>query len=513
MYFLKSKTYRYLFLSCLFTSFISVGLFFSSGALAASCSGVDTAILDCEEGGTGGIHHVLLLILDIMAIGVGVLAVLGIVWVGIIYLTAGDDISRATKAKRRFFEIIIGVVCYAAIYGVTGWLLPDTDDTVADDNTKVSSLSISYSGKTYVDNTFVPTVTFNEDAVNKTYSLKSSNNNIVRTSGRGAVCLSAGKTSIEAISANGKKASMPINCEEAPITVSSSNNNENSSSSSSSTTYTERTTGSMTHVNLNGKPNMRKETRKIINDHRKDFYYYNYQSKVGPKKYKKYVQSLGGVFTKYASKTDKSGGIKKIKIKTAADFQEAAEYVFGLWTIWGPDYINGYSGYHPWRGDDAFYYGLHNRSTASWKSYSDDNINTLLSSSAKVYTGCNPSVNTFYKSTNLKSIGGASLHAEKHLAMSKVGKITNIKKLQVGDVVHFFNSNGSWRHVAMVGEVYKDYVVLYDGGSRFMNNRTYKHTLNRINGRRLSGSYTSYASWWAFRPWDIDQSVTLKGIN
>ncbi len=65
----------------------------------------------------------------------------------------------------------------------------------------------------------------------------------------------------------------------------------------------------------------------------------------------------------------------------------------------------------------------------------------------------------------------------------------------------------------MVGEVYKDYVVLYDGGSRFMNNRTYKHTLNRINGRRLSGSYTSYASWWAFRPWDIDQSVTLKGIN
>ena len=70
-------------------------------------------------------------------------------------------------------------------------------------------------------------------------------------------------------------------------------------------------------------------------------------------------------------------------------------------------------------------------------------------------------------------------------------------------------------HVALVGEVYKDYIVMYDGGSRWQSGYNYKITIKRENqsNGRLPGTYSSYCNWYAFRPWKIDQSETLGGLN
>lgn len=90
---------------------------------------VETAILkDCgakADGSDGeGVFCVLNTVVDIMTIGIGILGVLGITIVGIQYLTAGGSEEKTRKAKRRLFEIVIGLVAYVVIYALLKWLLP-----------------------------------------------------------------------------------------------------------------------------------------------------------------------------------------------------------------------------------------------------------------------------------------------------------------------------------------------------------------------------------------------------
>ena len=80
--------------------------------------------------GKEGIFKVLSFALDIMTIGIGILAVIGILVVGVQYLTAGDNVGQTEKAKRRMLEIIIGLVIYIVVYGLLKWLLPGFEDSL-----------------------------------------------------------------------------------------------------------------------------------------------------------------------------------------------------------------------------------------------------------------------------------------------------------------------------------------------------------------------------------------------
>ena len=99
-----------------------VALSFSSPVFASTCGGVETSVIDCEEG--NGIRNVLLLTIEFLSIGVGILAVIGILISGIQYLTAGQDVAQTTKAKRRISEIIIGIAFWAIAFSFCEWLLP-----------------------------------------------------------------------------------------------------------------------------------------------------------------------------------------------------------------------------------------------------------------------------------------------------------------------------------------------------------------------------------------------------
>ena len=89
---------------------------------------VETAILRfggdevCDDGRGQSIIELLKLIVDIMTIGVGILGVIGITIAGIQYLTAGGSEEKTRKAKRRIFEIVIGLVAYALFYVILTWL-------------------------------------------------------------------------------------------------------------------------------------------------------------------------------------------------------------------------------------------------------------------------------------------------------------------------------------------------------------------------------------------------------
>ena len=95
-----------------------------SSHLFAESSLVGTTF-NTGNGEDEGINHVLNLVVDIMTIGIGVLGVLGITIVGIQYLTAGGNEEQTRKAKRRMYEIVIGLVAYVLVYALLNWLIPN----------------------------------------------------------------------------------------------------------------------------------------------------------------------------------------------------------------------------------------------------------------------------------------------------------------------------------------------------------------------------------------------------
>lgn len=95
-------------------------------AYASKCGGTDTILISCDENSDGReqVCHVMNLIVEIMSIGIGILAVIGIIITGIQYLTAGSNEEKARKSKRRMYELVIGLVLYAALATVIVWLNP-----------------------------------------------------------------------------------------------------------------------------------------------------------------------------------------------------------------------------------------------------------------------------------------------------------------------------------------------------------------------------------------------------
>lgn len=92
----------------------------SSGALGSDKVNILTRCAEDED----GIQCLLQWAVDILSVGVGVLAFIGISVSGIQYLTAGGSEEKTRKAKRRMLEIVIGLALYAIIYAIRKWLLP-----------------------------------------------------------------------------------------------------------------------------------------------------------------------------------------------------------------------------------------------------------------------------------------------------------------------------------------------------------------------------------------------------
>lgn len=100
--------------------------FLINNSVFASDGIVETTFFgNLQDDGNGcGVYTILNLIVDIMTIGIGILAAIGITIVGIKYLTAKGNEEQTRKAKHRMFEIVIGLVSYALMYAFIQWLLP-----------------------------------------------------------------------------------------------------------------------------------------------------------------------------------------------------------------------------------------------------------------------------------------------------------------------------------------------------------------------------------------------------
>ena len=109
--------------SCVPTSVLG-GLYDENGNKVGSDYTGKTIRCKCDDGEGSSILDILNLVVNIMTIGIGILGVIGITIVGIQYLTAGGNEEKTRKAKRRMFEIVIGLVAYVIIYALLNWLIP-----------------------------------------------------------------------------------------------------------------------------------------------------------------------------------------------------------------------------------------------------------------------------------------------------------------------------------------------------------------------------------------------------
>lgn len=120
------------------SSLLMLGMAFvalPSTTYAASC-GVDgngqpikTSILSCtstgEAGAKGtGLWQILLIAINILTAGVGVLALAGIVYGSVLYTSAGGNQEQVKKAMAIFTNVVIGVVAFAGMYALLNFLVP-----------------------------------------------------------------------------------------------------------------------------------------------------------------------------------------------------------------------------------------------------------------------------------------------------------------------------------------------------------------------------------------------------
>lgn len=94
-----------------------------------SCGGVDTAIISCSQGGgdkvqNTGLWGVLLIIVNIMTAGVGVLALAGIVYGAVLYTSAGGSPEQIKKARTIFTNVVIGVLAFAGMFTLLNFIVP-----------------------------------------------------------------------------------------------------------------------------------------------------------------------------------------------------------------------------------------------------------------------------------------------------------------------------------------------------------------------------------------------------
>lgn len=98
-------------------------------AAHADCGGVQTAIINCSQGGGGGVENtglwgILLIAVNILVAGVGVLALGGIIYGAVLYTSAGGNPEQVKKARTIFTNVVIGVIAFGGMYVLLNFLVP-----------------------------------------------------------------------------------------------------------------------------------------------------------------------------------------------------------------------------------------------------------------------------------------------------------------------------------------------------------------------------------------------------
>ena len=99
--------------------------------VSADCGSVKTSVINCSQGDGSdgnvqntGLWGILILVINILTAGVGVLALAGIVYGAVLYTSAGGNAEQVKKAMGIFTNVVIGVVAFAGMWVLLNFLIP-----------------------------------------------------------------------------------------------------------------------------------------------------------------------------------------------------------------------------------------------------------------------------------------------------------------------------------------------------------------------------------------------------
>ena len=101
----------------------------STAYAGSTCGGVDTSIINCKADNSGelennGIWALLLMVVNIMTAGVGLIAVAGIVYGSILYTTAETKADQVKKATDIITNVVIGLILFALMWTGLNFVVP-----------------------------------------------------------------------------------------------------------------------------------------------------------------------------------------------------------------------------------------------------------------------------------------------------------------------------------------------------------------------------------------------------
>lgn len=100
-----------------------------ANAAKFKCAGAETSIIDCPDvnGNTtseNGVWHLLIMALNILTAGIGILAVGGIAYGAALYASSGDKPEQAKQGMTYIKNVVIGLVAYGLMFIVLNFLIP-----------------------------------------------------------------------------------------------------------------------------------------------------------------------------------------------------------------------------------------------------------------------------------------------------------------------------------------------------------------------------------------------------
>lgn len=105
----------------------AVGTLAPQPAYALDCAILPKSICDnadTQDPNKGGILLILKWVLTIMTGLVGVAAVGGVIWAGVLYTSAGEKADQVKKAKEVIINVVIGLVAYGVMFIALNWIIP-----------------------------------------------------------------------------------------------------------------------------------------------------------------------------------------------------------------------------------------------------------------------------------------------------------------------------------------------------------------------------------------------------
>lgn len=115
---------------------LGVTIFVTPINVSADCGGAPTGLINCGDNKTdnngdgvidekdNGVWSILLITINILTAGVGVVALAGIVYGSILYTSSGGSQEQVKKAITVFTNVAIGVVAFAGMWALLNFLIP-----------------------------------------------------------------------------------------------------------------------------------------------------------------------------------------------------------------------------------------------------------------------------------------------------------------------------------------------------------------------------------------------------